>query len=148
MNASRCIATSPNTISSAVSMVYPASGIYNTGNCNGSAHLVCTINRGLENGGITMISGKSFSFTGQFTTMTPELARESVLNKGGSVPSSVTKTLDYLVVGNQDSPLINNGNGKRGKKFSKAEELNERGANIEIITEGNFIDMLQAQAQE
>ncbi len=90
-----------------------------------------------------MIAGKSFAFTGNLTTMTREHAREQVLNKGGSIPSSVTKTLDYLVVGNHESPLINNGNGKQGKKLVKARELNERGAQIQIITEGNFIDMLQ-----
>ncbi len=94
-----------------------------------------------------MIAGKSFAFTGHFTTMTSELARETVLNKGGSVPSSVTKTLDYLVVGNRESPLLNNGDGKRGKKFVKAEELNERDANIQLVTEGNFIDMLQSQEE-
>ena len=94
-----------------------------------------------------MISGKSFAFTGHFTTMTAELARQTVLNKGGSVPSSVTKTLDYLVVGNRESPLLNDGDGKRGKKFVTTEELNERGADIELITEGNFIDMLQSQEE-
>jgi NAD-dependent DNA ligase len=91
-----------------------------------------------------MIAGKSFAFTGQFATTTRERAREEVLGKGGSIPSSVTRSLDYLVVGSLDSPLINNGNGKKGKKLLKAQELNERGANIRIITEGEFIDMLQA----
>jgi NAD-dependent DNA ligase len=90
-----------------------------------------------------MIAGKSFAFTGQFSTMTRENARETVLNQGGSVPSSVTKGLDYLVVGNIGSPLINNGDGKKGRKFLKAQELNQRGANIQIITEGSFIDMFQ-----
>ena len=89
-----------------------------------------------------MISGKSFAFTGQLTTMTREHAREEVLSKGGSIPSSVTRGLDYLVVGNLGSPLINDGNGKKGKKLLKAQELNERGADIQIITEGTFIDML------
>lgn len=93
-----------------------------------------------------MIEGKSFAFTGQFTTMSREHAREKVLSKGGSVPSSVTKALDYLVVGNVESPLINNGDGKKGKKLLKAQELNQRGANIQIITEGEFIDMLQVGA--
>lgn len=90
-----------------------------------------------------MISGKSFAFTGQLATMTRERAREEVLSKGGSIPSSVTRGLDYLVVGNLGSPLINSDNGKKGKKLLKAQELNERGADIQIITEGAFIDMLQ-----
>jgi len=91
-----------------------------------------------------MVIGKSFAFTGRLATMTREHAREEVLSKGGSIPSSVTRGLDYLVVGNLGSPLINTGNGKKGKKLLKAQELNERGANIRIITEGAFIDMLQA----
>jgi NAD-dependent DNA ligase len=90
-----------------------------------------------------MVAGKSFAFTGDFVTMTREHAREKVLSKGGSVPSSVTKSLDYLVVGNEESPLINDGTGKHGTKLMKAQELNARGASIQIITEGEFIDLLQ-----
>jgi DNA polymerase-3 subunit epsilon len=92
-----------------------------------------------------MISGKSFAFTGELATMSRKHAQEEVLNRGGSIPSSVTRELDYLVVGNCNSPLINNGNGKKGKKLRKVEELNQRGVTIKIITEGQFIDMLQIQ---
>ena len=92
-----------------------------------------------------MISGKSFAFTGELTTMSRKHAQEEVLRKGGSIPSSVTRDLDYLVVGNRNSPLINNGEGKRGSKLVKAEELNEREDTIQIITEGQFIDMLQME---
>ncbi len=93
-----------------------------------------------------MISGKSFAFTGDLTTMSRKHAQEEVLQRGGSIPSSVTRELDYLVVGNRHSPLINNGNGKRGTKLIKAEELNQRENAINIITEGQFIDMLQIEA--
>ena len=92
-----------------------------------------------------MISGKSFAFTGELATMSRKHAQEKVLQRGGSIPSSVTRDLDYLVVGNLDSPLINNGNGKKGKKLLKAEELNLREETIKIITEGQFIDMLQME---
>ncbi len=90
-----------------------------------------------------MISGKSFAFTGELATMSRKLAQEEVLRRGGSIPSSVTRDLDYLVVGNRNSPLINDGNGKRGRKLLKAEEINQREEAIVIITEGQFIDMLQ-----
>ena len=93
-----------------------------------------------------MISGRSFAFTGEMATMSRKLAQEEVLSRGGSIPSSVTRDLDYLVVGNRNSPLINNGNGKKGKKLLKVEELNEREETIKIITEGQFIDMLQTKA--
>ena len=92
-----------------------------------------------------MISGRSFSFTGDMATMSREHAQQEVLRRGGSIPSSVTRELDYLVVGNKNSPLINHGNGKKGKKLRKAEELNQRGDSIRIITEGQFIDMLQTE---
>ena len=94
-----------------------------------------------------MISGKSFAFTGEMSTMSRKHAQEEVLSKGGSIPSSVTRELDYLVVGNLDSPLIKQ-KGKRGKKLLKAEELNEREQTIQIITEGQFIDMLQTEVLE
>ncbi len=93
-----------------------------------------------------MISGKSFAFTGEMATMSRKHAQEEVLQRGGSIPSSVTKELDYLVVGNLDSPLLTN-TGKRGKKLLKAEELNEREESIKIITEGEFIDMLQTKTE-
>ena len=92
-----------------------------------------------------MVSGKSFAFTGELATMSRKHAQEEVLQRGGSIPSSVTRDLDYLVVGNRNSPLINNGNGKKGKKFMKTEELNQREKTIKIITEGKFIDMLQTE---
>ncbi len=94
-----------------------------------------------------MISGKSFAFTGDMTTMTKKHAQEAVLSRGGSIPSSVTRELDYLVVGNLNSPLLGNeAEGKKGKKFLKAEELNQREEEaVKIITEGQFIDMLQTQ---
>ena len=47
-----------------------------------------------------MISGKSFAFTGDLSTLSRKRAQEEVLRKGGSIPSSVTRELDYLVVGN------------------------------------------------
>jgi len=94
-----------------------------------------------------MISGRSFAFTGEMSTMSRKRAQEEVLSKGGSIPSSVTRELDYLVVGNLDSPLLKQ-EGKLGKKLLKAEELNEREQTIQIITEGQFIDMLQTEVTE
>ncbi|MCP4400682.1 MAG: hypothetical protein GY801_25700 [bacterium] len=94
-----------------------------------------------------LISGRSFAFTGQMSTMSRKHAQEEVLSKGGSIPSSVTRELDYLVIGNLDSPLLKQ-DGKLGKKLLKAEELNDREQTIQIITEGQFIDMLQTDVIE
>ena len=94
-----------------------------------------------------MISGNSFAFTGDLSTMSRKRAQEEVLRKGGSIPSSVTRELNYLVVGNLDSPLLSK-KAKKGKKFLKAEELNLRGETIKLITEGQFIDMLETDLEE
>ena len=79
--------------------------------------------------------------------MSRKRAQEEVLRKGGSIPSSVTRELNYLVVWNLDSPLLSK-KAKKGKKFLKAEELNLRGETIKLITEGQFIDMLETDLEE
>ena len=60
--------------------------------------------------------------------------------------SGVTNKLHYLVIGDEGSPLY--GHGKKGSKQVKAEELNAAGANIKIISETAFLQMLAGQVQE
>ena len=55
----------------------------------------------------------------------------------------MTKKLHYLVIGDEGSPLY--GQGKKGTKQVKAEELNAAGANIRIISETAFLQMLAGQ---
>src|SRR5262249_14863843 len=67
---------------------------------------------------------------------------DKVKQAGGVASSSVTKKLHYLVVGDEGSPLF--GQGKKGDKQVKAEELNASGvANIRIISETAFLQMLE-----
>jgi hypothetical protein len=83
---------------------------------------------------------KSFLFTGKLSSMQRDEAEAKVKAANGVAAGSVTKNLHYLVVGDEGSPLY--GQGKKGSKQVKAEELNAAGANISIISETAFLQMV------
>ncbi|MFH1531542.1 MAG: hypothetical protein ABIK09_12510 [Pseudomonadota bacterium] len=87
-------------------------------------------------------AGKSFVFTGKMATMERKAALVRVKALGGEAPSQVVKDLDYLVVGDDGSPLF--GQGRKGSKLLKAETYNEAGGGIRIIAEREFVEMVQA----
>lgn len=86
------------------------------------------------------LQNASFLFTGKLATMNRKEAEEKVISAGGVVAGSVSKKLAYLVVGDEGSPLY--GQGKKGEKQTKAEDLIAKGANISIISETTFLKML------
>jgi hypothetical protein len=73
-------------------------------------------------------------------TIKREEAEAQVKAARGVVFSAVSSKLHYLIVGDEGSPLY--GQGKKGNKQVKAEELNSGGANIRIISETAFLQML------
>jgi hypothetical protein len=91
------------------------------------------------------LGGMSFLFTGKMATMPRKDAEGNVKRAGGAVASSVTKKLHYLVIGDEGSPLYSG--GRKGDKQTKAEELNAAGANIRIISETAFLQMLAGAPQ-
>ena len=88
----------------------------------------------------------SFLFTGKLASMTREEAEGKVTGANGTVAGSVTKNLHYLVVGDEGSPLY--GQGKKGSKQVKAEQLVAAGANIRIVSETMFLQMLAGAKRE
>ncbi len=82
----------------------------------------------------------SFLFTGKLATMDRKTAEDKVRQANGTGFSSVTAKLHYLVIGDEGSPLY--GQGKKGSKQVKAEELNAAGGSIRIISETAFLQML------
>ncbi len=68
------------------------------------------------------LDGKTFVFTGSLDSFSRSDASEFVQKKGGIVKSSISKDIDYVVVG-----------GKPGSKYDKAKKLN-----ITIINENEF----------
>ena len=85
-----------------------------------------------ETGG--RFSGKSFLFTGKMTTMGRNDAIKLLEAQGGGAAQSVTKDLDFLVVGD---------GGGAGSKLVKANKLKEKGGRVEIISESDFLKMIE-----
>lgn len=75
--------------------------------------------------------------------MNRKQAMQIVADYGGINGNNVTKKTNYLVLGNNDyCPLIKDPDGKSSKQL-KAEQLKEKGQDIEIISENVFYDMLE-----
>ena len=87
--------------------------------------------------------GTSFLFVGKMNKMTREQARLVVKSLGGTCPSGVSENLDYLVLGDENSPLY--GLGDKKPKQLKAEALIDAGAPIVIITEEEFMSMVESE---
>ncbi len=92
------------------------------------------------------LGGKSFLFTGKLATMVRDEAEAKVTGAGGKNSSTVNAKLDYLVIGDEGSPLY--GNGRKGSKQVAAEKLVEKGAGIKIISETAFLQMLAGEQRE
>ncbi len=75
------------------------------------------------------LSGKSFCFTGELTTMKRADAEQLVKKNGGSVKSSVTKDLSYLVTNDTTSG---------SSKNQKAAKLG-----IPVISEKDFLELIK-----
>ncbi|MCI8483461.1 MAG: exonuclease [Lachnospiraceae bacterium] len=85
--------------------------------------------------------GKVFVFTGTLEKMPRKEAMQLVVDHGGTNGSSVTKSTNYLVLGNNDyCSLIKDG---KSNKQKKAENLKLQGYDIDIISENVFYDMLE-----
>jgi NAD-dependent DNA ligase len=89
--------------------------------------------------------GTSFLFVGKLASMTREQARAIVESQGGTCPSGLSHTLDYLVVGDENSPFY--GGDKKPKQI-KAEAMIDSGARIAIISERDFLSLLGEQVDD
>jgi NAD-dependent DNA ligase len=92
-----------------------------------------------EDGSSFEAEGKKFMFTGKLASMTRDSAKARVTEIGGVNAGSVSKDLDYLVVGDQGSPLF--GGGAKGDKILAAEKLQASGHDLKIISETAFMQM-------
>ncbi len=82
------------------------------------------------------LAGKSFVFTGKLLSMTRDEAKTLVKELGGETPSGVRKDLTYLVVGDGSK-------GKAGSKLEKARAYNQKGAEIRILSEAEFVGLVR-----
>jgi DNA polymerase-3 subunit epsilon len=88
----------------------------------------------------SLIYDSTFVFTGTLESMVRKDAQKLVLECGGKCQHGVTRTTNYLVVGEQDFDRF--GDGFLRSKTKKAKSLAESGVNIEVISERQFLEML------
>jgi len=74
----------------------------------------------------TFFAQKSFLITGTLKSMSRDEAKKKIKNLGGKILSSVSKNLDYLIVGES-----------LGNKLKKAEECS-----VKILNEEEFLEFL------
>ncbi len=86
--------------------------------------------------------GKVCVFTGALEGMTRKEAMQIVANIGGICGDGVTKKTNYLILGNNDyCASIKDG---KSSKQKKAEKLILEGADLQIIPESVFFDMISS----
>ena len=81
-------------------------------------------------------NGKTFCLTGEFKCATKQEISKKLQELGGTEKKGVSSKLDYLIVGGVGSDAWKF--GKIGGKQAKAQELNEKDANIKIIDEDSL----------
>jgi len=87
--------------------------------------------------------GKSVVFTGTLERMPRKEALQIVADLGGIPTDSVTKNTNYLVLGNNDyCKTIKDG---KSSKQKKAEALILKGADLQILSESVFYDMIESE---
>lgn len=91
------------------------------------------------------LAGQRYLFTGKMQSMSRGDAEKLVKAANGAISSAVNAKLDYLVIGDDGSPLY--GAGRKGSKQLKAEGLIAAGATLKIISETAFLQMLTGQSR-
>lgn len=83
-------------------------------------------------------------FTGTLSCgLTRPQAQQLVVNAGGRTASSVSKKVNYLVLGMQDAYKLKD--GEHSSKMLKAAELRAAGERIELLAEVDFLRMVPAE---
>lgn len=87
------------------------------------------------------VYGKSFVFTGELQSMDRKSAMQKVVDLGGIIKNTVSKKIDFLVVGAQDTKIV--GDDGLSNKEEKAYDLINNGVNITILKEQDFLQVIQ-----
>jgi DNA polymerase-3 subunit epsilon len=87
--------------------------------------------------------GKNIVFTGALSAMSRTDAQVAVMRAGGYPQETVTKSTNMLVYGYQDPGMLR-GKPMSGKRL-RASELRSKGADIEIVDEALFLEMLSTR---
>nr|WP_090886001.1 exonuclease domain-containing protein [Evansella caseinilytica] len=89
--------------------------------------------------------GKHLVFTGNLEKLDRKTAMQKVVDAGGILKSGVSSKTDFLVTGTQDKALV--GSSGFSSKEVKARELIEKGHEIQILTEADFLQLLDGDVR-
>lgn len=89
-----------------------------------------------------VVSQRNFCFTGESYRATRKELKEEIERWGGAFKSSVSKSTDYLVVGNGGNPCW--AYSCYGRKIESAMDLRKAGAKVQIINEVDLWSMIDA----
>lgn len=87
-----------------------------------------------------MFEGKSFCFTGVFEFGTRAECHHAVITKGGEPAKSITKKLDYLIIGSVGSEFWRH--SSFGTKIMRAAQYRDDGSPIAIVAEAHWVGRL------
>lgn len=92
-----------------------------------------------------VFKGKSFVITGEFERYSRTEISEIIISRGGTVFSSISKKIDYLVVAFQNLNFIKDTEQVKSNKLIKAESLRASGSCIKIISDEYFISCIECE---
>lgn len=88
------------------------------------------------------INGRTFVFTGDMDCMSRIEAAIELMRRGAIPSDNITRKTDYLVIGNE---CYNDYScGTCSSKIAKANEYKAKGNNISLITEAEYLILLEA----
>lgn len=87
-----------------------------------------------------VLDGETVLFTGKIGHVTQDEASQLAIYAGGTVVNNVSKKVTMLIVGTQDKDKLR-GYEKSGK-HRRIEALIDQGADIQILSESDFLEML------
>lgn len=85
---------------------------------------------------------KNFLFTGKMAHMDRKSAQDLVKKLGGKAPGAMSEKIDFLVIGDEGSALL--GQGNKSTKHKAADKLVAQGSSLKIITESEFLKMAKS----
>lgn len=86
------------------------------------------------------IESSIFCFTGQFLYGTRKACESAITKRGGDIAKSVTRSLDYLVIGTMSTRSWVN--TSHGRKIEKAVDYKKKGIPILIASEEQWVQFL------
>lgn len=113
-----------------------SSGIYSAG----SRSLTATVNPDADPDGY--LYGRVVVFTGALASMTRQIAWDAVTHAGGLPEANTTKRTNVLVLGDFNPASLRPGATLSGKA-QKAFALQDKGQDIELMTEADFLQVLE-----